>query len=133
MGAAAFLTKAITAYGIGQMPQRRKAGQRLLERTDGLTRPVTPCGALLVQTLVLLLPAPGEGQLDEAGLGALAVLRALGMPQTVALVPTALPTLQAKAAAKKHAAALLSSQVGWHRRGAGLMPRVLDLLHPLQG
>ena len=87
--------------------------------STGLTRPVILCGALPTQTLVLLLPAPGEGGLDEAGLGALAVLRALGMPQTVALVPTAPPTLQAKAAAKKHAAALLSSQVGRRRRGAG--------------
>jgi hypothetical protein len=64
-----------------------------------------------VQTLVLLLPAPADGPLDEAGLRALTVLRAMGLPQTVALVPTAPPSLQAKAAAKKHAAALLSSQV----------------------
>lgn len=65
----------------------------------------------VVQSLVLLVPAPGEGEIDEAGLAALAVLRAMGLPQVVALVPSAPAGLQAKAAAKKHAAALLSSQV----------------------
>lgn len=64
-----------------------------------------------LQSVVLLAPAPGEGDIDEGGLTALAVLRAMGLPQLVSLVPTAPAGLQAKAAAKKHASAQLSAQV----------------------
>lgn len=62
-----------------------------------------------VQTVVLVVPA--EGTLDTEGLEALAVLRAMGLPLLAALTPSALPSLQAKAAAKKHVTALLAPQV----------------------
>lgn len=61
---------------------------------------------------MLLVPGPGEGGVDEGGLAALAVLRAMGLPQLVVLVPTDPGSLQAKAAAKKHASVELASQVG---------------------
>ena len=72
--------------------------------------------ALRMQMLVLLVPGPGEGEVDEAGIAALTVLRAMGLPQLVALVPLAPASLQAKAAAKKHALAQLSTQVRHNRR-----------------
>lgn len=66
-------------------------------------------GRWLLQTVVLVVPAGGD--LDTEGLEALAVLRAMGLPLLAALTPSALPSLQAKAAAKKHVTALLAPQV----------------------
>ncbi len=61
---------------------------------------------------------PAEGDLDAGGLDALAVLRAMGLPLLAALVPAAMASLQAKAAAKKHVSALLAPQVPYLSRSA---------------
>lgn len=94
------------------LPPKHKALLTLLPPPQNPADPLVIVDiARTAESLVLLAPAPGEGDIDESGLTALAVLRAMGLPQLVSLVPTAPAGLQAKAAAKKHASAQLSAQV----------------------
>lgn len=60
---------------------------------------------------IVVLVVPDVGELDDGGLTALSVLRAMGLPHLVAVTPGAASSMQAKAAAKKHVTALLTSEV----------------------
>lgn len=62
---------------------------------------------------IVILVVPDAGELDDGGLAALSVLRAIGVPHLVAITPTASSSMQAKAAAKKRITALLAPEVAW--------------------
>ena len=61
---------------------------------------------------MLAIPgSPAVSAVDEQGLAALGILRAMGLPSLVGLVQTSSDSLKEKSAAKKRGSALLAREV----------------------
>lgn len=102
------------------VPERRRVRFTLLPPPEARDDPLAAV-ELGRCAEVVLLALPGDVNtvtIDDAGSGALGILRALGLPAVTALVQSPAATegknpLKERAAAKKHATNALQEQVGW--------------------